>query len=259
MKFKQKIQIILFLFIGTLLSACKDEEISSTEKRKFNTSFESVDDFSGFYISPQGYLGTSFHELNDSISKDGKFSHKAWITGANSPSTLFTNNNHRAYPTIQLHKINGGAFETPCYIRFWVWLDIKLNKNASGEENDWFSFATFTCDDSDNWDRTVLVNLSQEGYVHLMHVPYQGEQEHIFQTKSVLFPHNEWVEIKVYLDFRKNGYAKVWQNGELVSHAKIKNVSSKLAQAHFGMYSSPAIKSGVVYNDNLSIEMVEKE
>lgn len=142
---------------------------------------------------------------------------------------------------------------------FWVWLDIDLQESTTGGEDDWFSFATFNRDESDNWNRTVLVNLSPDGFVHLQYVPKQGEQDHEFQTTSLTFPQQEWVELKVYLDFSNGGYAKVWQNGELVSHAKVKKITNRPAKAHFGMYCSPQITSGVVYNDDLTIEMVDAE
>lgn len=209
-------------------------------------------------MTPQGYLNTSYHDLNDSLVHSGSYAHKAWITGPNPPSGV-QNNNHRAYPTIQLYKTPGGSFQTPCYITLWVWLDMKLDTNGAGEENDWFSFATFTNDESDNWSRTVLVNLSNEGFVHLMHVPDQGQQEHVFQTSSIKFPQKEWVELKIYLDFGDNAYAKVWQNGVLVSQATINGIDNKLAQAHFGLYCHPSIETGVVYNDDLKIEMVDNE
>ncbi len=51
----------------------------------------------------------------------------------------------------------------------------------------------------------------------------------------------------------------MWQDGQLVSHAKISNVKDKLAQAHFGLYYPPQMTSGVVYNDDLLIEMVGGE
>lgn len=51
----------------------------------------------------------------------------------------------------------------------------------------------------------------------------------------------------------------MWQNGELVSHAEISKTTNRLAQAHFGMYCAPQISSGVVYNDDLVIEMVDSE
>lgn len=247
---------LTLLSVVLVFSSCKKDTV---EKRIFETSFESVADFDGFYITPQGYLNTSYHELNDSIVRTGTYSHKAWITGANAPSTATQNNNHRAYPTVQLYKTEGGSFATPCYITFWVWLDMELHADTTGGEDDWFSFATFTSDESDNWNRTVLVNLSHNGIVHLMHVPLQNQQEHIFQTTDVFFPQREWVEIKVYLDFGNNAYAKVWQNGQLVSWASVDGIENKLSQAHFGLYCPPGMGSGVVYNDDLVIEMVDVE
>lgn len=193
------------------------------------------------------------------IVHSGIYAHKAWISGVNPPSTNTQNNNHRGYPTIQLQKHPGGAFSSPCYVTLWVWLDIDLQTSTSGGENDWFSFATFTDDESDNWDRTVLVNLSHDGFVHLQHVPEQGMQEHVFQTKNLPFPQKEWVELKIYLDLRKGGYAKVWQNGILVSHVNVNNTKNILAQAHFGMYCPPQLASGIVYNDDLQIQMVDGE
>jgi hypothetical protein len=250
------VKTIVIACLLTLVGSCKKKNL---EKREFNTSFETVDDFIGFYLTPQGHKGTTYHELSDSIVHSGTYAHKAWITGANSPSTASENNNHRGYPTIQLQNTPDGSFVSPCYVTFWVWLDIDLQESTSGGEDDWFSFATFTDDESDNWDRTVLVNLSHDGFVHLQHVPKQGEQEHEFQTSSLPFPQQEWVELKVYLDLSNGGYAKVWQNGELVSHANVKKTKNRLSQAHFGMYCSPQITSGVVYNDDLTIEMVDGE
>ena len=250
----------LVLASGIFLISCKKDEIKSEniEKREFKTSFESVNDFSSFYITPQGHKGTTYHELSDTIVHSGTYAHKAWIKGVNPPS-IMENNNHRGYPTIQLKNTDNGSFSTPCYITIWVWLDMNLKSSTNGSENDWFSFATFTDDESDNWNRTVLVNLSHEGYIHLQNVPNQNQQLPIFQTSNLLFPQKEWVEVKIYLDFRANGYAKVWQNGELVSHANLNNLDNKLSQIHFGMYSPPQISSGVIYNDDLRIVEVNME
>ena len=234
----------------------RKQKIKKTTK-EFRSSFENVSDFSGYYLTPQKYKGTSFHQLSTANVHSGKYAHKAWIDGKNSPSTIFTNNNHRAYPTVQLHKNSLGSFKTPCSITFWVWLDIELKQSTTRSEDDWFSFATFTDDESDRWRRTVLVNLNHKGFVHLQHVPNQGKQEHIFQTQTITFPQKQWVELKVYLKFGADGYAKVWQDGQLVSHAQIKNTTNKLAQAHFGLYCSPQLQSGVVYNDDLTIRSVE--
>lgn len=249
----------LFCFFFLLfLSGCRKEVQEPFTPRSFESSFETEEDFAGFYITPQGQKGTTYHDLSDSIVHSGSFAHRAWITGANAPSTPTENNNHRGYPTVQLQEYSGGPFETPCLITLWVWLDMELNPNPEGVD-DWFSFATFTPDVDDAWPRTVLVNLGHEGFVHLQHVPVQGAQEHIFQTSTLPFPQREWVELKIYLDFSAEGYAKVWQNGTLVSHAAVSNVENQLGQAHFGMYAAPQLTAGVVFNDDLRIEMVEGE
>ncbi len=259
---KQMIEINIISILIALLFFCNKESgdlvIYEQATREFTTSFESVDDFNGFYITPQSHLGTSFHKLTDSNVYSGIYSHRAWIEGSNPASTSTKNNNHRGYPTIQFQKTPEGSFKTPCYVYLWVWLDMELNVNATGED-DWFSFATFTDDETDNWDRTVLVNLNADGFVHLQHTTNQGEQNSIFQTSDITFPQREWVELKIFLDFGDDGYAKVWQNGELVSHAKIGNITNKLSQAHFGLYCSPQLSSGEVFNDDLSIKEVDEE
>jgi hypothetical protein len=262
MNMKNMIEInILILLIGIFSTSCKKDstETDNSEKKEFKSSFETVEDFSGFYITPQGHMGTTSQELSDSVVHNGTFSHKAWIDGANPPSTPSTNNNHRGYPTIQLQNTLQGTFKTPCYITLWVWLDIELQKSTTGGEDDWFSFATFTNDESDNWNRTVLVNLNPNGFIHLQHTANQGQQTNIFQTTNLTFPQKEWVELKMYLDFRDDGYAKVWQNGSLVSHANIGNITNKLSQAHFGLYCSPQLITGTVYNDDLVINEVGEE
>ncbi|MFK8038890.1 MAG: heparin lyase I family protein [Crocinitomicaceae bacterium] len=249
---------IISLLISLSFYSC-DKTIDGTsniQKREFLSSFESVNDFDGFYITPQSHLGTTFHELTESNVHSGIYSHRAWIDGDNLQSS--GDNNHRGYPTIQFQNTTEGVFQTPCYISLRVWLDMELNENTTGED-DWFSFATFTDDETDNWDRTVLVNLSADGFVHLQHTTNQGEQTSIFQTTNIAFPQEEWVELKIYLDFRDNGYAKVWQNGELVSHSEIGNITNKLSQAHFGLYCSPQLSTGEVFNDDLKIMEVDEE
>ncbi len=227
--------------------------------RKFVTSFESTTVFQDFYFTPQGYLGTTYHGQQDSIVHSGTYAHIAWITGANTPpATPFENHNHRGYPTIQLQKTPDGVFQTPCYVTFWIYLDMPLYPNTP--ENEWFSTATFTSDPSDYWARTVLINVDVDSNLQLVHVPNQGEQQYIYQNTTIKFPQKQWVEIRAYLDFdQTNGYAKVWQDGVLVSHAKVNGCNGTLAQAHFGMYSSWHCESGFVLNDDLVIEEVDHE
>jgi len=96
----------------------------------------------------------------------------------------------------------------------------------------------------------------------LVHVPNQGQQAYIYQVAdpSLKYPYKEWVQIDVYLDFSQtSGYAKVWQNGVLVSHARVEGGQYTLAQAHFGLYAAAAVPSGTVYNDKLSIREVVDE
>lgn len=220
---------------------------ASAQPRVFTTSFESVDDFDGFYIVPQNDKGTSSHDLSQEQVRSGQLSHKGWMYGANRRSSFWVNNNHRGYPTIQLYKLEGGAFKTPVRIEFWVWLDMDL------KPGEWFSFATLDHTMRDTWD-PVLVNLSDQGIVHLMHVPENGEADYSFQTNSLRFPMREWVKLEVELHFdAENGYARVWQNGTLVSEAPVTKGDGLFTQGHFGLYAPPSMDEGVVYNDDLVI------
>ncbi len=254
---KTKIILSLSVMFCVFLANCNT--INPLPLRTYSTSFETVSEFTdpGFYIVPQNYMGTSSHDLSTDRAVTGTYSHKAWVYGANADSTT-VNNNHRGYPTIQLHKLPEGGFRTPCYITLWVWLNMPLTTHSP--ENQWFSFATLTPDSSDAWSRTVCVNLSYDGFVHLMHVPNQGEQTRIFQTNTLTFPQSQWVQLKIYIDFStSNGYCKVWQDGVLVSHALVNGGDGYLQQAHFGLYCAPSISSGTIYNDDLVIEEVSGE
>ena len=233
----------LFLVLAGVLFA----SASLAQPRSFSTGFESVDDFNGFYITPQDYKGTSSHDQSTEVVRSGQYSHKGWIYGTNRRSTWLTNNNHRGYPTVQLYKLPDGAFQTPVKIEFWVWLDIEV---AQGE---WFSFATLDHTTRDTWD-PVLVNLSDEGIVHLMHVPSNGKSEYSFQTTDIKFPMRQWVKLSIELHFdQESGYARLWQDDVLVSEAPVRTGNGLFTQAHFGLYAPPSISSGVIYNDDLTI------
>jgi hypothetical protein len=113
----------------------------------------------------------------------------------------------------------------------------------------------------------LLVNITPDGYIKLVHVPNQGEQFRIYQADTLnnpsgdlLFPQKEWVRLDVLIDFNvTNGYAKVWQNGQFISHAEVEGGNGYLAQAHFGLYASAAVSKGVIYNDKLRIQEVANE
>jgi hypothetical protein len=219
----------------------------------FETGFETLSDFDGFYIVPRGDAESTRHELSDSDPVSGQYMHRAWIVYPNRPSTWLTNRNHRAYPTLQFHKTSRGPLATPLCVTLDVWADIDLQPDQEGGESQWLSLATFTDDHSDRWRRTVLVNVSHDGLVHLQHVPTQGQQEHIFQSQTVVFPQRQWVTLDIELDFSQDGYAKAWLDGVLVSHAFVREMSTHIAQAHFGLYAAPSLTSGEVRNDNLRI------
>ncbi len=238
-------RLVLLLVAAFLFPITVSAQFSSP--RTYQTSFESIDDFKGFYIVPQDHKKTASHDQSRERVRSGQFSHKGWVTGVNPPSSSFVNNNHRGYPTIQLYKLKGGAFKTPAKIEFWVWLDMKLKKG------EWFSFATIDHTKRDTWD-PVLVNLSDDGFVHLMHVPKNGQSKRSFQTSSIKFPMRKWVKLSIEIHFdKKDGYAKVWQNGQLVSSAPVRVGNGLFTQAHFGLYAPPSVSSGVIYNDDLKI------
>jgi len=260
--------------------------------RTFHTSFESAEDFRGFYIVPQNHLGTSSHDLSRESVHDGTYAHKGWIHGAN-PVIPGVNTNHRGYPTIQIYKTPGGAYQNHVFIEFMVWIDMKVEA-VSGKN--WVSLATLTPYADDLWPRTIQLNLGSNGFVALQHVPGQGQfAQDIYQPNAILFPKREWVKLSIYLDFTSTNqfnqcFAAVWQDDMLVSAARFNprinpltvpisqwpsclrgwdgvsiiqaeqlcaaNYVGGLAQAHFGLYAQPGIASGAVYNDDLTIEEV---
>ncbi len=226
------------------------ESGASSPKRIFQTGFESLDDFRGFYIVPQNHLQSASHDQSAEVVHGGRYAHKGWIYAANPPSTPLQNNNHRGYPTLQFYKTPAGALKTPVLVEFWVWLD------ASLKPGEWLSFATLDHTTSDQWD-AVLVNVNDAGFVHLMHVPARGQGKRIFQTSTLKFPLKQWVKLAVALHFDpKKGYAKVWQNDQLVSQAEITRGNGFLTQAHFGLYAAPSLSRGTIYNDDLLIQEV---
>ena len=237
--------------------------------RSFTSSFESASDFSGFYTE-KGDAFASAQKFSTEQVKEGRYSHKAWILKArdqNNDSTIFNYRPHRAYPTIQFQKTPQGIFRTPCLITLWVYLDTKLDPKPRGHISDWFSFATLTPDVTNGWNRVVVANISSTGYLRLVHVPKQGQQIHLYQADalndpngSLKFPYQQWVRMDLLIDFNQSsGYAKLWQNGILVSHALVEGGSGGLSQAHFGLYAAAAVASCTIYNDKLRIIEIKDE
>lgn len=257
--------------------------------RSFASSFEALSDFEGFFLTPNPYRNTSFHELSSAQRRSGALAHHAWMDGANNPA-LAQNMNHRGYPAIQLHQ-RGASFGGVLRLELAVYLDVPLSACA---DKDWFSFATLTSYSDDQWQQVQLVNVDSQGIVHLMHVPSLGQSvQDIYQTSTVTLPWRQWVVLTMLVDYTtanayQSPYLAVWQDGVLVSAARfnprvdpssvpkstwppclakwdgariedaealcgLTYAGPGLAQAHFGLYAPPLLTSGEVFNDDLEI------
>jgi hypothetical protein len=218
----------------------------ATLRPVFTTGFENDTDLAGFYATPQSPL--TRHEVRDDIAHTGRRAHVAWLTGATGTEPV-DGPNHRGYPTIQLQKRPVGPCDTPCVVQFWARLDdVKLLRG------EWFSLATFSSDPSDRWSRVVTVNVGWEGWLHLFHVPNPGVGEWEMQRTDIPFPQGTWVRITVWLDLDPDhGSAAVWQDGVLVSAARVNGGDGSLDQMHFGLYAPASLTHATVANDDISV------
>src|SRR3989344_7703012 len=268
---KKRLTSVSAILCCLLLISCTQAPQTSApaytgQFRSIETSFESASDFDGFYIVPSGAYDSS-HNLSTEQVYDGTYAHKAWILKSRAKNNDgFVYLPHRAYPTLQFHKLEGGVLRTPVLVSLWIYLDINLTDREKGID-DWFSPITLSSDPSDDWSRVVTVGLGPDGYMKLVHVPNHNEQEHIYQASiendldgKLLFSQKKWVRLDLFIDFdSENGYAKLWQDGVLISHAKVNGGKGTLAQGHLGMYASAAVPSGIVYNDKLRIREIADE
>jgi hypothetical protein len=236
--------------LGAVVSACAHTTHSPVdaapriEPRTFVSGFESLDDFTGMYISPQ--TATTRHALVSSPRHGGEHAHCAWLTGRGTGADT-DGPNHRGYPTVQLRKIDPRGFATPAVVDLWVWVDAKLRPGQ------WLSLATLSPDASDRWTRVVTVNVNPGGWVDVFHVPDQGEHRPTIETHRA-FPQREWVHLSIRIDFDpEHGSIEVLQNNELVARAKVNGGHGRLEQAHFGMYAIASLTSATVCNDDLKI------
>lgn len=240
----------LVLILGGCSSPAPDPTSAARpEGRVFSTSFESLTDFDGMFYKTQPTVG---QDSATDFVHSGKRSHKTWLLDTNAPSTATVNNNHRGYPAIQLWRLPGGSFRTPVRATIWVRLEGAL-RSRTPLEDDWVSLATFTCDSTDNWARSVLVNVDWQGRLHLMHVPVNGQKVQNLADSSHRVTFGRWTKIETRLVFGQAGSVQVWQDDTLVSSARVDGCTERLAQAHFGMYSPPWMKSFTLWNDDLTI------
>ncbi|MEQ8351895.1 MAG: polysaccharide lyase [Leptospiraceae bacterium] len=214
--------------------------------REFRTSFESLSEFDGSYIVPQNYQSAASHELSTERLVSGTSAHKGWIYSTAADS-------HRAYPTVQFHKLEGGSFTGLVYIELQVYLQDIVIPTGSGH---WFSFITVARRTEDAFWDGVLVNLGYEGIVHLMHVPTVGKKEWTYQSTDLFFPQNQWVKLGLCLSMdSENGFARAYQDGVLVSAAPVSGFGD-VPQVHFGLYAHKDMNQGIIYNDDLLIKEV---
>jgi hypothetical protein len=212
----------------------------------FRTGFERDSDLAGFYVTPQSPL--TRHEVRSTGAHRGQRAHVGWLTGATGSEPV-DGPNHRGYPTIQLQKRSRGACRTPCVIRFWA----RIEGFALGP-GEWVSLATLSPDPSDRWSRVVTVNVGWEGWLHLFHVPDQGRGERVYQRTDTPFPVGPWVRVTIWLDLAPSGgAAAVWQNGTLMSAARVRGGDGTLDQLHFGLYAPPSLTRGAVWNDDIAV------
>ncbi len=251
---------LLLLGAASQAAACAAAENQPQASRQFQSGFESVADFNGFYITPLNYQNAATHELTGTQSVSGQ-SHRAYIYAAGPACPAWQNCNHRAYPTIQLQKTGAGAYRTP------VEVELSVRLNMSLAQGQWVSFVTLTSDPSDAWARTLLLNLGHingvgaQPYVHLYHLPNQGQGGWTYQISDannpLAFPQNQWVTLKVCVDWNSSGgFARAYQDGTLVSAGPLSGGCGQVQQAHFGLYAHPTLTGGEVFNDNLTIREV---
>ena len=250
--------LILVLLLACWLPQCAQSAQSGNSEeigllalafsgREFRTGFESVSDFDGSYIVPQDFHSAESHELSTLLVKDGTYSHRGWIYATASDS-------HRAYPTVQFHKLPGGSFQGTVYMELDVYLRNVTIPTGSGH---WFSFITVARRTEDAFWDAVTVNLGYEGIVHLMHVPSVGLKEWSYQSTDLFFPQNQWVKLGLCLNMDpQNGFARAYQDGRLISAAPVHGQDGSIPQVHYGLYAHKDMSAGEVFNDNLLIKEV---
>jgi hypothetical protein len=212
----------------------------------FESGFERDEDFAGFYVTPQSRM--TRHEVQRGDAHGGARAHVAWLTGEIGAEPV-DGPNHRGYPTIQLQRTPGGACPTPCLVEFWARID-----DVDLQRGDWWSFATLSPDPSDRWSRVITVNIGSEGGLYLFHVPDHGVGDWDLQRTDVPFPRGQWARITIWIDLDpQHGAAAVWQDGRLVSAARVRGGDGTLDQMHFGLYTSPLVSRGVIRNDDVAV------
>jgi hypothetical protein len=224
----------------------------------------------------------TFIKLDAGHVHSGDSSFFAQITGrhgsTNCNAAVDSCQRHRGYLIQYLrgHKLEaipdtsryvGVLMKSPIWTSFWYrYQGLVLRTRPGG--NDWESPGTWATDTADlNLDPVTIVRDSA-GYIHWEHVPTVDSSSTLYQLKLANDPTGagqirpgEWAHIQCYLDNDSaNGFAMVWVTNPrgtfLHSTAYVHGRNGTLAKFHGGLYASPAVDSGRVWNDALQIEHV---
>jgi len=193
-------------------------------------------EFAGFWTEPN----TEFCRSEWVQNADGRY-HVGRILQAN-PSAP-----HRAYPTWQAWKTEGGAYG-PCTLS----LDFKY-ATPPRTPAQWFSVLTLARKSGDgDWD-PVTVNIDEKGNLALMHVPVHGQE--VYSTMGpIQVPMNAWHHLDVMTDFRVvGGSVTVFLDGAPALYAKVDGGNGYLPQAHGGLYAEGSLAFGWMANSNLRV------
>lgn len=264
---------------------------------RFESSFESATDFRYFFLdeSPPGavmddYVDATYLQQNNvpTTPRHGQRVHGAAILsdidqnldGVCSICPVKGSNlcgiRHRAYPTMQFQNLSGGpaTFTKPTLVTLWVYLNFNLGPSVHyGEElvehgqgvhrwgwnddADWFSFATFSPDQSSAWNQVIALSIDPDGKISVGQsiVGQNGiVTTNTHPNPTVLFPKSQWVRLDIYLNQAASAAqrkVKVWQNGVLVNESNVPLIANTIKQAHFGLYASAKVASGYSLNDRL--------
>lgn len=253
--------------------------------------FESVMEANGVAVT-YGPLYKASIRLDADHVHNGDSSVVHFVTGAHGPlncnatgsytvpgdTTHYTCQRHRAY-TIQRfrgHKVEvatdsskytGVVLQSPMWVQFWYrYQGLVLRTRTGG--NDWFSPATWCDDTTDNCDEPVTITMDSAGYIHWEHTPTFDSAQTIVQltlandpTGVAQIKPKEWALIQCYLDNDSaSGFAAAWVTTSrgtfLHSTARVRDRNGTLAQFHGGLYASPAVSAGTIWNDDLFIQHV---
>jgi len=173
---------------------------------------------------------------------DGEHSYVGWISGDSDA-------NHRAYPVLHTD------LPTPLINSFMVYLDANYSEMSVTE---WIALGTWGNADDHGGGEWALHTMSvRDRMLEFAHTtPHSGE--YIGPLPKPDFPVGRWVRLTVYVHYQgTDGFVQVWQDGVPMLRAQVSALTrapgTKLSRAHWGMYASPTLRQGTLYNDEIQI------